>query len=892
MFFPTFRLALYILLVVCLAGTQHAVTAQRGNDARTNRQRQFRANNANPNPPVRATPIASPLGTVTGLVLDSATTQPLAGATVQLLKDGQLVGGALTDADGSYSLPNLQPGTYVLRITYPEYNTRLLSALQVQQGQQYHQVVVLAEASYEVGVVVIETTASQASEAAAVQLMRQSTVITDVYSGQQVLQTASGLTLNMALQRLPGVLYSEETGMVIRGLSQRNNTIMLNSAPLLVTNLERQTFDFSLLPAGMISRVQLIKSLEPGTFSNVAGGIVMFETPDMPEKNRLTFNYQSGINTQSSFRNTSRYEPTGNGQAPGLFTPVQPLPSNFPSSNAVRQLGPFSDQLAQYGRQINLDYEHHNAFTGPNHNASVRYDGVYSLGKRRLGLVAALGFSNQHRVNNYEMNIVRDFDPELGRNPITDSSRNKEASHQLGAAALLNLTLELKNGKIGFRNLLSRTQMNQSNESVGAYIIDADLGEFGNYIYTPNRLYRQTLGTSQIGGEHYFGSGTDPKNRIKLDWNLFTTQYHYTDPAYQALNYLQNPDNGEYYLDTTLAEDYMLFGLTFNGVQTSRQYGAQTSVTLPVKLSTQSRLDLRLGGFVQLEQRRLRVRKHGLFPDPNGTNLDPDFLHISNTANYYTSATIRPNGFALQDLTRDGDNYNSRFVNLAPFANAQARLGRLWLLQAGARVETFRQHLTDYPVAGGERQLATVDLTDVLPMAMLRFTPHNSLALKAGYSRTVIRPDARELSDFEFFNLSTSYRWRGNPNLVRTQVDNTDLRVEYYPGGNDIISLSLFTKHFHNPIEQYIESSSTSVIYLYSLTNRTRAIVGGIEMEVRKNLAFLGSEALRNLVFYANATVLQSRIDKSYGGLFSGGRSLQGQSPYLVNAGLFYQPTG
>ncbi len=58
---------------------------------------------------------------LSGVVTDLDTKEPLIGAQVALYKDGNLVTGTITDWDGSYSINNIDPGTYDVEISYVGY---------------------------------------------------------------------------------------------------------------------------------------------------------------------------------------------------------------------------------------------------------------------------------------------------------------------------------------------------------------------------------------------------------------------------------------------------------------------------------------------------------------------------------------------------------------------------------------------------------------------------------------------------------------------------------------------------------------------------------------------------------------------------------------------------
>ena len=123
----------------------------------------------------------------------------------------------------------------------------------------------------------------------------------------------------------------------------------------------------------------------------------------------------------------------------------------------------------------------------------------------------------------------------------------------------------------------------------------------------------------------------------------------------------------------------------------------------------------------------------------------------------------------------------------------------------------------------------------------------------------------------------------GNPNLKQAVVQNLDLRYEWYPASGEIISLGAFYKRFKNPIEWTYTDAGGS--YIYSFQNALSADLYGLELEVKKDLAFMG---LRNFSLAFNASWIKSNVHFPSDGI-EHDRPMQGQSPYLVNTGLFYQ---
>ena len=129
-----------------------------------------------------------------------------------------------------------------------------------------------------------------------------------------------------------------------------------------------------------------------------------------------------------------------------------------------------------------------------------------------------------------------------------------------------------------------------------------------------------------------------------------------------------------------------------------------------------------------------------------------------------------------------------------------------------------------------------------------------------------------------------------------TDIINIDARYEIYPGAGEAITLGGFFKRFVNPIETRLGTESVLTRRNYFFQNAQDASTYGFELEMRKNLRFLGgnSELLSNFSVFANLTYIFSEVtfkDETLGKTVSADRPVQGQSPYLVNGGLQYTST-
>jgi outer membrane receptor protein involved in Fe transport len=171
---------------------------------------------------------------------------------------------------------------------------------------------------------------------------------------------------------------------------------------------------------------------------------------------------------------------------------------------------------------------------------------------------------------------------------------------------------------------------------------------------------------------------------------------------------------------------------------------------------------------------------------------------------------------------------------------------------------------------------------DFLPGLNATLKLNNKTNLRLSGSQTVIRPELRELADLNLYDFELNASVQGKPTLERTKVINTDLRYEIYPRSGEMFTAGIFYKHFDKPIEQILNEGAGGAS-TFRFENPESAVSYGAEIEMRKKLDF--ARALKNFTFQANVAYIYSRVtDKG----FDLDRSLQGQSPYVLNLGLLY----
>jgi TonB-dependent receptor len=313
--------------------------------------------------------------------------------------------------------------------------------------------------------------------------------------------------------------------------------------------------------------------------------------------------------------------------------------------------------------------------------------------------------------------------------------------------------------------------------------------------------------------------------------------------------------------------------------------GTSGQFIVPMNWGGKDKQTLKFGGsnLTRVRDFRSRIFRYNI------TNFNS---FIASNANKDVASAFRPtnmglNGYILEDFTNNQDRYFGASVLNAAYMMLDNKFNDLRVIW-GLRAENFQQLLTS-KIQTGERSVLLTKKWDFLPSANVMYSLNNKQNLRASASRTVARPEFRELAPFAFFDYEMNYGVKGDTSLRRSSVLNYDARYEWYPKSNESITIGAFYKDFTDPIEFRLDPASNADSRRYFYQNASKAKTFGVEIEVRKGLDFISSQ-LKNLFFFGNYTFTQSEV--TFNDLSAGNkevvaaRPLQGQSPYLINAGF------
>src|SRR5690606_31682546 len=151
-------------------------------------------------------------------------------------------------------------------------------------------------------------------------------------------------------------------------------------------------------------------------------------------------------------------------------------------------------------------------------------------------------------------------------------------------------------------------------------------------------------------------------------------------------------------------------------------------------------------------------------------------------------------------------------------------------VQAGVRYEDGVQSVT--PLGALNTAMPVSKSNEYwLPGATVTWEATDDLQLRLSGSRTIARPQFRELVQQRYFDPETNRSYRGNPFLTDSELTNFEARAEYYLGRGSRASLAGFYKNIERPIEAYIAPEQGALVTGFA--NAPKATLYGAEAEVK-----------------------------------------------------------
>jgi hypothetical protein len=786
--------------------------------------------------------------------------EPLPGVSVKVAENNQ---GTTTNAEGTYSL-SLAPGNkYTLLITAIGYESKSVSDVEVVAGQTNDLNVALdVAAKSETEVVVRSVTRRQESTNALLAFQKNNTSLSSGIAADFIRRTPDRNT-GEVLKRVSGTSIQDNKFVVVRGLSDRYNQAFINNAPMPSSEPDRKAFSFDLIPSQMIDNIVINKTATPDLTGEFAGGLILIRTKDVPTKNLLSVNFSLGYNTQSTFKDFTSNKRNSTDWL-GFDNGDRSLPASIPSITRYRSLTD-ADKI-QLSKDFPGDvYQEQTSTARPITAVNLTWSNATSF---KNGGTFGTIISLSHRNSMIIYDNVERGRFESVRSPIFTGTETQNR-YSVNAGAIANLTYTKGGHKISFKNLF-----NQFYEDIYFSRNLLNVGRLQNVSLRSSFLNQRFLYSGQLEGEHAIKGSSG----IKLSWNGNVSHNNREQPDFRTAQYVQTLNAGsKYELDDDDTRRFFSelkdYSAGFNG-----------SLLVPFTLGS-NKQSLKVGGSTLMRFRDFNARVFR-YTRPASSNAD---LHKPyNEA--FRSENINANGLFLDEQTQNTDKYFAVSAVNAGFVMFDNKVSEKLRLIWGARAEFFEQFLTAREVSL-KRTIINTEKWDILPSLNATYSFSAKNQLRASASKTVARPEFREIAPFQFFDYEQIWGISGETNLKRTSILNADLRYEFYPKAGELLSLGALYKNFDDPIELRMDGGSNGDRWLFNYTNADKAVLYGAEVEIRKNLDFISSN-FKNLTFLSNITLLKSSVtlytQQASGKDLSQDRPLYGQSSYLLNGGFQY----
>ncbi len=833
--------------------------------------------------------LAQNTGTIKGQIKDETGQEIIIGASV-FLKGTTL--GSTTDVEGNFQIVNIPEGTYTLVITYVGYETKEVPNLRVEAGKVILISTGIIPENQSIAQIEVVGQRETGTTIAVIAEIKEAEQVAVGVSSEQI-QQSQDRDAAQVLRRIPGVSLQENRFAIIRGLPQRYNAVLINGIYAPSTEVDTRAFSFDLVPSNMIDRVLIFKSGAAELPGDFAGGAVKIYTKSVPQENFTNVSIGYGFRNNTTLQIVEDYQGSSTDFL-GFDGGLRRLPSSFPSfiSNSLSPV-----ERAKFAHSLPSDLSFRQKRVLPDIRLGYNMGRRFRWGSWQVANLTSMNYANTHQFykadfNNFLVNQIT-FPPPKAASFVDDTYTN---FYRLGFLHNWSFVKNASN-RIELKTLFNQQSFKQSLIRRGGDIING----VDNQNYSQRFEQKSFLGTQLIGKHNL-------TEKLDLTWIAGFNYTNKSEPDWRRL--VTNRLTGSTLPDGSPAPFQLAIpgsGNLFDGRYFSRlnefAYSVSAAFEQKLKNNSEEKLNpkLRYGVYTERKRRNFKARYFSYLVSPTA---DPANIQI--IKEQPLSQIFRPenvdglNGLTFIEGTSSVDSYDAFNFLVAPYVGAYIPLKK-FSFTPGLRFEYNIQEINTLNLSGSPEG-ARNPILSILPSLNMTYNLTDKSLVRLAYSRSINRPEFRELAPFIFYDFNLNASITGNSRLKNASIDNADLRWEYYPSAAELISVGFFFKNFTNPIENYLQNSTGGAgtnNFAYSFGNAVRAQAYGIEAEIRKQFYGSSNAFFQKLGIVANASYLISRVEvgrtvdlgPSVGIIPVDApetRTLVGQSPYLINTGLYY----
>lgn len=801
-------------------------------------------------------------GTVRGRIIDAGK-QTLPGASIYIEK---LHTGVTSDVNGFYTLPNLHPGTYTVKVTYVGY-TPVEMNITIPEGKTLEKDVVLNE-----GVELQEVVVGGAfqGQRRAINSQKNSLGVTNVVSADQVGKFPDS-NIGDALKRISGINVQYDQGEArfgqVRGTSADLSSVTINGNRIPSAEGDTRNVQLDLIPADMVQTIEVSKVVTSDMDGDAIGGAINLVTKNSPYKRTLTATAGTGY--------------------------------NWISQKAQLNLGlTYGDRFFNNQLGVMLSASYQNAPSGS-------YDTEFMWEKDDKGNV----FVSDYQIRQYYVTRERQ-----SYSAALDWDINP--NHKLMFKGIFNNRNDWENRY--------RTNLKDLDAKGQATVrVQTKAGTADN---RNARLERQRTMDFTLGGEHLFGPLSMDWNASYAKASEYRPNERYIDFQLKKQQFDVDLSNERQPLATpktgytmTLNDKFSLKELT-EQQEDIQEKDLKFSANFKLPLGHASKL--KFGAKVVRKTKEKEVDFYEYTPLNEDAFMANSLLNTvdQTNKNFMPSNQYKAGLFASKEYTgsldlNNADKFDKEQVQaeLAGDFSARETITAGYVrfdhdfsdkvnLMAGVRLEnthisyTGRQY-DDATDMTTPTERKTNRYINVLPSLLVKWNVNDDFKVRGSFTETISRPKYSALVPSVNIKRSDNEITIGNSDLKPTISYNFDLSADYYFKSIGLVSAGVFYKKIDDFI---VNQVTTNYDYNGSTYNRFiqpknagNANLVGVELAYQRDFGFI-APALKCVGFYGTYTFTHTRVNNFN---FEGredekGLSLPGSPKHTANASLYFEKKG
>jgi TonB-dependent receptor len=828
-------------------------------------------------------------GIVYGKVTESEGGMSLPGATLKLNGENKYT---TTNNKGEFEFLNVPFGTYEIVVTYIGYEDQNQTITVDSKKGVVVKFVLGARLDQLKEVVVIGDRLR--GQAKAINKQKTNQNITNVISSDQVGRFPDA-NIGDALKRVPGITMQNDQGearnIIIRGLAPALNSVTLNGDRIPSAEGDNRNVQMDLIPADMISTIEVNKTLTSDMDADAIGGSVNLITRATPNGERISATLAGGY---SPIRDKGNYT------------------SAFVYGNR------FLDK--KLGVVLSASYNNNNF-------GSDNVEGVWVNGKK-----------DQAYMGEYD---VRKYDVQRIRNSFalaTDYKFNENNSIYVNA--MYNFRDDYENRyRARFRGI---TPVYNANDDITGYTGDVRRQTKGGIEDNKNaRLERQTVQNYAVGGEHLLSS------KINMDWAVNYAQAsedrpgeRYIEYQNRRLNINQDLSDTRYPLLTSTGGDSAA-NFTFRTLSENDNYTEETELGIklnfrtPLSVIDDQKGRIHFGGRARIKDKSRDNTFFEYKPITTFGNLNVISNSFYGGENWQAGSQYIPGTFASNSFLGNLDlnnvalfnktdvpseylalNYKAKENIIAGYLRWDQNFNSNLSMIVGVRLENTHIDYTANYVENEEDLVGDVtnknSYTNVLPSLAFKYNGKKDWVYRAAFTTSLARPNYYDLAPYiSVIPDDDSEILAGNPNLKATYSYNFDFMAEKYYKSVGMLSGGVFFKNLNDFIYTYRDNQYTNAEFAQDFPGQTNPIpttnpgnwgltqqkngesvnVYGFEVALQRQLDFIPGTFFKNMGIYLNYTFTESEAKgiTNADGEARTNVSLPGTAPHMFNGSLAWE---